>query len=202
MLKRFTIQKNEEKKKEISLSKEGYKTSNKFHDFLIKKAQENSVKVAEAEKLKSNNLFNKEKIRKMQYKSIARERQKANLTRKDDDSDDSKDSIDNEIQKNLKKNKKLEKQQRQGKHLGRRGGNVAPPAEQEYIEKEKWSSSNRDTGEAGDRSQTPNQNRLRRPTLNMGGLMNKRGSVFGFQQINKGPTSPTLKQKIERSKKS
>jgi hypothetical protein len=74
MLKRFTIQKNEEKKKEISLSKEGYKTSNKFHDFLIKKAQENSVKVAEAEKLKSNNLFNKEKIRKMQYKSIARER--------------------------------------------------------------------------------------------------------------------------------
>jgi hypothetical protein len=58
------------------LRDEGYKTSSRFHTYLLKKAEENSHKVAKEKKLKSNNLFDKDKIREAHYQSIQRSREK------------------------------------------------------------------------------------------------------------------------------
>ena len=64
MLKRFKRQKDEEKKKEEEMKRLGHKTSDTFHDFLMRKAAENNLKMEAENKMKNSKIFDYDKMKK------------------------------------------------------------------------------------------------------------------------------------------
>jgi len=68
----------------------GHKTSDTFHDFLMKKATENNLKMEAENKMKNSRIFDYDKMKKAQYNMIDNKRKKK---LKDDSNDDDEDFV-------------------------------------------------------------------------------------------------------------
>lgn len=64
MLARFQRQKDEEKKRDEEMKKVGHKTSDTFHNFLMRKAAENNRKMEAESKMKNSKIFDYDKMKK------------------------------------------------------------------------------------------------------------------------------------------
>ena len=191
MVTQLTLQKKLEKKIENNINIDGFSTSNKFYEFMSKKAEENIAKNKIDQILKSSNIFNQENVRKVadeMFKLTKKEKEKdsdsdsdqsdkKSISESEESSSESNSDIDREIEENLRKNsnakKAAEMQRRDAKkyNSNRNNGVKDLNKETELLNQD----------EDADQFKEEDEDNENNGVLKLRGINNKRGSIFGKQ---------------------